>query len=88
MVYLRVLCLGPRLVIVYLNDFENCLKFSQTSIYADDANVTIASDDVEKLIFFILIVNQTYWQKYNLLYMHHDAVGTDIKSSGPNYHLK
>ena len=40
-------CLGPLLFIIYLNDLENCLKFSQASIYADDTNVTIASDDIE-----------------------------------------
>ena len=40
--------LGPLLFIIYLNDFENCLKFSQRSIYTDDTNVTIASDDIEK----------------------------------------
>ena len=42
-------CLGPLLFVIYLNDLES-LKFSQTSIYADDSNVTIASDDIEKLI--------------------------------------
>ena len=44
-------CLGPLLFIIYLNNLENCLKFSQASIYADDTNVTIASDDIEKLVF-------------------------------------
>ena len=37
-------CLGPLLFIIYLNDLENCLDFSRASIYADDTNITIASD--------------------------------------------
>ena len=43
-------CLGPLLFIIYLNDLEKCLKFSRASIHADDTSVTIASDDVAKLI--------------------------------------
>ena len=44
-------CLGPLLFFINLNDFENCLKFLQASIYVGDSNVTIESHDVEKLIF-------------------------------------
>ena len=43
-------CLGPLLFIIYLNDLEKCLNFSRASIYADDASITIASDDVAKLV--------------------------------------
>ena len=43
-------CLGPLLFIIYLDDLEKCLKFSRASIYADDASITIASDDVAKLV--------------------------------------
>ena len=43
-------CLGPLLFIIYLNDLEKCLEFSRASIYADETNITIASDDVVKLI--------------------------------------
>ena len=43
-------CFGPLLFIIYLNDFEKCLKLSRASIYADDTNITIALDDVAKLI--------------------------------------
>ena len=42
--------LGPLLFILYLNDFERCLKYSKASIYADDTNVTIASNDKEILV--------------------------------------
>ena len=42
-------CLGPLLFILYLNDFERCLKYSKANIYADDTNVTTASNDKEKL---------------------------------------
>ena len=43
-------CLGPLLFIIFLNDLEKCLKFSRASIYADDTNITIASDDVARLV--------------------------------------
>ena len=40
----------PLLFTIYLNDLERCLKFSRASIYADDTNITIASDNVVKLV--------------------------------------
>ena len=40
-------CLGPLLFILYLNDFERCLKYSKANIYA---NITIPSNDKEKLV--------------------------------------
>ena len=43
-------CLGPLLFTKYLNVFECSLEFSKANIYADDANVTIASNDIEKLL--------------------------------------
>ena len=43
-------CLGPLLFILYLNDFEKCLKYSKANIYANDNNVTIASNDEDKLV--------------------------------------
>ena len=42
--------LGPLLFIIYLNHFQNSLQYSRTSIYADDINVTIASDDIQRMI--------------------------------------
>ena len=41
-------CLGPLLFIIYVNDFEKCLEFSQASLYANDTQITIASDDIKK----------------------------------------
>ena len=43
-------CLGPLLFILYLNDFERCLKYSKANIYADDTNITIASNNKENLV--------------------------------------
>ena len=62
-------CLGPLLFIIYLNDLENRLKFSQASIYADDTNVTIASDDIEKLVFEAQqeLLNLSEWMRINKL---------------------
>ena len=43
-------CLGPLLFIICLNDFEKSLQFSRACIYADDTNVTAASNDIKILI--------------------------------------
>ena len=40
----------PLLFVLYLNDFERCVKYSKANIYADDTNITIASNDKEKLV--------------------------------------
>ena len=37
--------LGPLLFIVYFNDFSNCLKHSQTIIYADDTVIYVPGKD-------------------------------------------
>ena len=45
------------------------MKFSQASIYADDSNVTIESDDVEKLIFEAQqeLINLSEWMRIKRL---------------------
>ena len=43
-------CLGPLLFIVYLNDFEKCLKASKAVMYADDCQVSLASSSVDELV--------------------------------------
>ena len=62
-------CLGPLLFILYLNDFERCLKYSKANIYADDTNITIASNDKEKLVADAQaeLHNITEWMRVNKL---------------------
>ena len=36
--------LGPLLFLIYINDLPNCLKFSDTQMYADDSSITMASE--------------------------------------------
>ena len=43
-------CLGPLLLIIYLNDFEKCWKVSKAGMYADDTHVTLTSMNVEELV--------------------------------------
>ena len=61
--------LGPLLFIIYLNDFENSLQNSRASIYADDTNVTVASNDVMKLIDDASqkMINLSEWMRINKL---------------------
>ena len=42
--------LGLLLFQLYLNDFERSLNYSKENIYADDTNITIVSNDKEKLV--------------------------------------
>ena len=43
-------CLGPLLFLLYINDFENCLENMTPNMYADDACVTITSENLNDLI--------------------------------------
>ena len=69
-------CLGPLLFIIYLNDFENSLQNSRASIYADDTNVTIASNDVMKLIDNASqeMINLSEWMRINKLSPNHQKL--------------
>ena len=62
-------CPGPLLFISYLNGFERCLKYWKANIYADDANITIASNDKEKLVADVQaeLHNITEWMRVNKL---------------------
>ena len=62
-------CLGPLLFILYLNDFERCLKYSKANIYADDTNITLALNDKEKLVADAQaeLHNITEWMRVNKL---------------------
>ena len=35
--------LGPLLFFIYINDLPTCLEFSDTQMYTDDTNLTVAS---------------------------------------------
>ena len=52
-----------------MNDLEKCLKFSRASIYADDTSITIASDDVAKLVedAHQELSNLSEWMRVNKL---------------------
>ena len=43
-------CLGPLLFILYLNDFETCLKLSKAYLYADDTEVSLSSNEICDMI--------------------------------------
>ena len=42
-------CLGPLLSILYVNDFEQCLKKCTPNMYADDTSVTCSGEDIYDL---------------------------------------
>ena len=58
-------CLGPLLFILYLNDFETCLKFSKANLYADDTEVSLSSNETGDLIqnFQTELENISEWMR-------------------------
>ena len=42
--------LGPLLFILYINDVENCLKYLNPILYADDTTIFINGSNIEDLI--------------------------------------
>ena len=62
-------CLGPLLFIVYLNDFEKCLKASKAGMYADDTQVSLTSSSVDELVQKAQdeFLNVSEWMRLNKL---------------------
>ena len=62
-------CLRPLLFIIYLNDFEKCLRLSKASFYADDTTATITSNDVEQILHEAQqeLFNLSEWMRINKL---------------------
>ena len=61
--------MGPLLFIVYLNDFEKCLKACKAGMYADDTQVSLASSSVDELIRKVQdeLGNISEWMRLNKL---------------------
>ena len=45
--------LGPLLFLLYINDLPNCLEHSQARMYADDTNLTFASNDIDDINYHL-----------------------------------
>ena len=65
-------CLGPLLFILYLDDFETCLKFSKANLYADDTEVSLSSNEIGDLIqnFQTELENISEWLRIDKLSIH------------------
>jgi hypothetical protein len=50
--------LGPLLFILYINDLPNCLSYTQPRMYADDTNLSFASDSID-VIAYKLTLNKS-----------------------------
>ena len=46
--------LRPLLFLLYINDLPNCLKHSQARMYADDTNLTFASNNIDDINYYPL----------------------------------
>ena len=65
-------CLGPLLFILYLNDFETCLKFLKANLYADDTEVSLSLNETGDLMqnFQAELENISEWMRMNKLSIH------------------
>ena len=45
--------LGPLLFLLYINDLPNCLEHSQARMYADDTNLTFASNNIDDINYHL-----------------------------------
>ena len=83
--------MGPLLFIIYFKDFENSLQYSRASIYADDTNVTIASDDIQRMIDNASqeMLNLSEWMRINKLSLNPEKtefmiIGHPLKAKHPS----
>ena len=62
-------CFGPLLFLSYINDFKNCLESMTPNLHADDACVTIASENLNDLITDLNneLENISSWMKISKL---------------------
>ena len=61
--------MGPLLFILYINDFENCLKSTIPNMYADDTCVNFASENLNELLTDLKneLENISNWMRINKL---------------------
>ena len=61
--------MGPLLLLLCANDFENCLEYMTPNMYAEDTCVTIASENPNDLITDVKneLENISNWMKINKL---------------------
>ena len=66
--------LGPLLFILYLNDFESCLKFSKANLYADDTGVSFSSNELNDVTrnFQAELKNISEWMRMHKPSIHPD----------------
>ena len=60
------------LFILYLNDFETCLKFSKATLYADDTEISLSSNEQGDIIQNVQaeLENISEWMRINKLSIH------------------
>ena len=61
--------LGPLLFLIYINDLRNCLIYSRARMFADDTNLTYASNniyDINNNLMKILLMSLNGYQQISL----------------------
>ena len=67
-------CLRPLLFIIYVNDFERCLRVATPNMYADNTSITCSSTDSDTLLRNMNneMANVAEWMRLNKLSLNAD----------------
>ena len=61
--------LGPLLLLIYINDFPTCLKYSKARTYADDTTISVAGDTAAQVEILMNadLISSKKWLESNKL---------------------
>ena len=80
--------LGPLLLLIYINDFPTCLKYSKARTYADDTTISVAGDTAAQVEILMNadLISSKKWLESNKLTI--NVTKTEYILVGSSYKLE